>query len=61
MKLLFMAPYPVDQSPSQRYRFEHYLPALKEENITFHYKPFLTKRPGAYFLNPVLHCGKDGV
>ncbi len=52
MKLLFMAPYPVDQSPSQRYRFEHYLPALKEENITFHYKPFLDKKTWSIFFKP---------
>jgi glycosyltransferase involved in cell wall biosynthesis len=41
MKILFIAPYPAGESPSQRYRMEHYLPYLKEHNISFSYKPFI--------------------
>lgn len=41
MRILFIAPYPAGESPSQRYRMEHYLPALKEHNISFSYKTFI--------------------
>lgn len=32
MKILFLAPYPPGESPSQRFRFEQYLEMLKEKN-----------------------------
>ena len=41
MRILFIAPYPADESPSQRYRMEHYLPALQQQNIAYSYKPFI--------------------
>ena len=43
MKILFVAPYPVDESPAQRYRMEHYLSYLQQNNIHFSYKPFISK------------------
>ncbi len=39
-KILFLAPYPFDQAPSQRFRFEQYFPALKENNIEFDFFSF---------------------
>lgn len=44
MTVLFLAPYPADESPSQRYRFEHYLPYLEREGISYGYRPFLSLR-----------------
>ena len=41
MKILFIAPYPANESPSQRYRLEHYLSFLNEQNISYSYQPFL--------------------
>lgn len=41
MKILFIAPYPANESPSQRYRLEHYLTYLTDNNISYTYKPFL--------------------
>lgn len=52
MKILFLAPYPAFESPSQRYRFEHYLDILNEKGISYVYKPFLSKRAWAYFFLP---------
>lgn len=43
MKILFIAPYPANESPSQRYRLEHYLSHLEGNNISYSYKPFLDK------------------
>jgi glycosyltransferase involved in cell wall biosynthesis len=41
MRILFIAPYPANESPSQRYRMEHYFSYLQANNISFSYKPFL--------------------
>lgn len=41
MNILFLAPYPEFITPSQRFRFEHYLPDLKKNNIRFTYKSFI--------------------
>lgn len=43
MKILFIGPYPAGESPSQRYRLEHYLSFLTENNISFSYKTFINK------------------
>ena len=42
MNILFIAPYPKTIAPSQRFRFEHYLPDLEQLNITWTYKTFVT-------------------
>src|SRR5687768_8121902 len=44
MKILFLAPYPAGESPSQRYRFEHYLRFLNEYGINYTYKVFLSRK-----------------
>ena len=49
MKILFLAPYPAYESPSQRYRFEHYLENLKQEGVDYTYKPFLSLKAWANF------------
>ena len=41
MKILFLAPYPANESPSQRYRLEHYFSFLSAQGIQYDYKPFL--------------------
>jgi len=43
MRILFIAPYPAGESPSQRYRMEHYIPVLRDKNISFHYTTFIGK------------------
>jgi len=52
MKILFLAPYPPGESPSQRYRFEHYLPFLEQNNISYTYKAFLSERSWNFFFQP---------
>jgi len=41
MRILFVAPYPANESPSQRYRMEHYLSILTTNGIQYDYKPFI--------------------
>jgi glycosyltransferase involved in cell wall biosynthesis len=40
-KILFVCPYPFDEAPSQRFRFEQYLNILKDEGYAFRLAPFL--------------------
>lgn len=40
MNVVILAPYPPFLSPSQRFRFEHYLPYLKQYDITYSYYSF---------------------
>jgi glycosyltransferase involved in cell wall biosynthesis len=35
MKILFLCPYPFDEAPSQRFRFEQYLKKLDTNNISY--------------------------
>lgn len=41
MKILFLAPYPYDQAPSQRFRFEQYFHLLENHGILYSFQPFL--------------------
>lgn len=43
-RILFLAPYPFDSAPSQRFRFEQYLPYLKEKNISWDFISFYSPR-----------------
>jgi len=43
MKILFLAPYPPNKAPSQRFRFEFFLKALKTEKINFDFQTFLSE------------------
>lgn len=40
MKVLFWVPYPKAESPSQRFRFEQYLPLLSQNNIQYKLSTF---------------------
>ena len=40
MKILFLVPYPVGESPSQRFRFEQYFDLLKQNGIEYSIEPF---------------------
>ncbi len=41
MKILFLVPYPIGQSPSQRFRFEQYFAFLSQKGIEHKVKSFL--------------------
>lgn len=40
MKILFLVPYPVGESPSQRFRFEQYFDLLKKNGVEFSVESF---------------------
>jgi glycosyltransferase involved in cell wall biosynthesis len=42
MKILFLAPYPLKSSPSQRFRFEQYFDALTKAGHQYTFQSFLT-------------------
>src|SRR5260370_26734022 len=41
MKILFLVPYPIGESPSQRFRFEQYFTLLSKKRIQYKVKSFL--------------------
>lgn len=43
-KLHIIAPYPKGEAPSQRFRFEQYLPFFEEHQFEIHYHSFHTKK-----------------
>ncbi len=43
-KILFLVPYPLDEAPSQRFRFEQYFFVLKRENIDYRVQSFLNRK-----------------
>jgi glycosyltransferase involved in cell wall biosynthesis len=44
MRILFLVPYPIQEAPSQRFRFEQYLSTLKEAGYDCTIQSFLTKK-----------------
>lgn len=52
MKILILAPYPKFITPSQRFRFEHYLPELEKNNISYDYKTFIDERDYKVIFQP---------
>lgn len=44
MKILILAPAPENISPSQRFRFEHYLSIEHNKDLTFTYKSFFSRK-----------------
>lgn len=44
MKILFLVPYPVGKSPSQRFRFEQYFDLLRNQGHHFDVQSFLDER-----------------
>jgi len=49
MKILFLTPYPYNQAPSQRFRFEQYFSFLKNSNIDITHLPFLNQKTWEVF------------
>ena len=43
-RILILAPYPFNEAPSQRFRFEQYLNFLNENGISYDFKPFLSQK-----------------
>ncbi|NNE55513.1 MAG: glycosyltransferase family 1 protein, partial [Flavobacteriales bacterium] len=41
MKILLLVPYPLNSAPSQRFRFEQYVPELAKHGFEVHAQPFL--------------------
>ena len=46
MKILFLVPYPVKESPSQRFRFEQYFSVLTQAGHSYEVQSFLQTRKG---------------
>jgi len=44
MKILFLAPYPIGEAPSQRFRFEQYFDTLVSQGFTYEFKSFWNDR-----------------
>lgn len=58
IKILFIVPYPENESPSQRFRFEQYLKYLEENNIAYTIAPFLDLATWKIFYHPGLYFKK---
>jgi glycosyltransferase involved in cell wall biosynthesis len=43
MKILFLVPYPIDEAPSQRFRFEQYIQILSQQGYATTFQSFLSK------------------
>ncbi|MBX2917513.1 MAG: glycosyltransferase family 4 protein [Cyclobacteriaceae bacterium] len=52
MKILFIVPYPLSKSPSQRFRFEQYFQILAQNNFTFHVQSFVDDGGWAILYQP---------
>jgi glycosyltransferase involved in cell wall biosynthesis len=62
-KLHIIAPYPKGEAPSQRFRFEQYLPFLEEKGFEIHFHSFHTSKswhrlyqPGQFSLKTIDLC-----
>ncbi len=51
-KILFLVPYPIGESPSQRFRFEQYFSILSKAGYQFDIQTFLTKDNWKLFFRP---------
>jgi glycosyltransferase involved in cell wall biosynthesis len=52
MKILFLIPYPLEEAPSQRFRFEQYFSSLKSAGNTLVVQSFLNSKNGRIFFSP---------
>lgn len=52
MKIFFLVPYPLKESPSQRFRFEQYLGILEKEGHSYRVQSFLDDSNWRYFSAP---------
>ncbi|MEO5976553.1 MAG: glycosyltransferase family 4 protein [Chryseolinea sp.] len=51
-KVLFLVPYPLNEAPSQRFRFEQYFELLIRNDIEFKVQPFLSVKKSKIFFSP---------
>jgi glycosyltransferase involved in cell wall biosynthesis len=51
-KILFLIPYPLEQAPSQRFRFEQYFTLLQENGHDIEIQSFLTSQNWQLFFKP---------
>ena len=52
MNILFLVPYPVKESPSQRFRFEQYFKILTSQGYSFTVQSFLNSQNWRLFFKP---------
>lgn len=58
MNVLFLAPYPLHEAPSQRFRFEHFLPLLAQNHIPWHFQSFYSSHAWKRLYLPGHHFAK---
>jgi glycosyltransferase involved in cell wall biosynthesis len=51
-RILFIVPYPLKESPSQRFRFEQYFTILREQGFEFEIQSFLDSQNWQVFFKP---------
>src|SRR5688572_225049 len=51
-RILFLVPYPLHESPSQRFRFEQYFDSLKNQKYSYTVQTFLDKNQWRVFFKP---------
>src|SRR5688572_6365694 len=51
-KILFVAAHRPDRSPSQRFRFEQYMPALREQGFTYDFSYLISEKDDRVFYQP---------
>ena len=61
LRILFLVPYPENESPSQRFRFEQYFDLLKRNQISFDIQSFLSSAHWKIFYGPGNIFKKIGV
>ena len=52
MRILILAPYPLGQAPSQRFRFEQYLAILEDNGHQWQFQPFLSEKTWSILYKP---------
>lgn len=60
-KILFLIPYPLKESPSQRFRFEQYFPQLEANGFTYEVSSFLNSQNWQVFFKPGHVLSKVGM
>lgn len=61
LKILFLVPYPENESPSQRFRFEQYFELLRRNEIQYELQSFLDSAHWKIFYSPGNIFKKIGV
>lgn len=52
MRILFVIPYPTNEAPSQRFRFEQYFEILEQANIHYRVSPFWDRKTWEILYKP---------